>query len=662
HRFEFLKKDGNNIFTRLETSPILNKEGNYDGAIAIVSDITNLVHSEFELLEVKEKFETISQQAFISIVILQDNRFKYFNDEFLRVIGFSREEIENWTSFEFLKIIHPDYKDFVKEQAIKKQRGDKDVINEYEFKGLKKSGEIYWAQLYSKTVNYEGSPADLIITLDITERKKAEEQLKLSEEKYRDIAELLPDTIYEADKNLNIVYVNSKGYQVFGYSPEDLESGLNIMELVVDEYKTKAMKKVRDIFNGEKTEPTEYLLKKKNGSEFYGRVHSRPIYKNGSIIGLRGTISDITEMENAKQKLKKSEERFRKLYTNIPGAMLLINQEKKIIDANGITCELTGYKKEELLGKKCDLVCSRIDGVCLLENPNNNEITSLDTYIKAKNGKIIPILKNIKKIEIDGKKFILENFQDITEKKIAEETLKKVNLLKTELMRRASHELKTPLVSIKGFTSLLLQKNENKFDEETISIIKEIEKGCERLQYLTNDILETSKLDSGNLKLRKTYENLTFLIRFVVNSFQGLAELRNIIINIDIEDDMTTYFEKERIYEVLGNLISNAIKYTPEGGRININSEVSDNFYIISIRDNGIGFTKEEKEKIFKQFGKIERYGQGWNLGIDGSGLGLYISKKIIEHHGGKIWMESKGRKKGSTFFFSLPITKRMSD
>jgi len=102
----------------------------------------------------------------------------------------------------------------------------------------------------------------------------------------------------------------------------------------------------------------------------------------------------------------------------------------------------------------------------------------------------------------------------------------------------------------------------------------------------------------------------------------------------------------------------NAIKYTPVGGHITIDSKQKDGYYIISINDTGIGLTQKEISQLFTQFGKIERYGQGWDVGIGGTGLGLYISKELITLHEGKIWVESEGRNKGSTFFFSLPIIK----
>ena len=127
---------------------------------------------------------------------------------------------------------------------------------------------------------------------------------------------------------------------------------------------------------------------------------------------------------------------------------------------------------------------------------------------------------------------------------------------------------------------------------------------------------------------------------------------------LNIHNKLITVFEKEKIYDVINNLLSNAIKYSQKNSEIKIQSEIKDNFIVISVNDNGIGFTEEEKKKLFTQFGKIERYGQRFDVESEGTGLGLYIAKKIVELHGGKIWMESEGRNKGSTFYFSLPMIK----
>ena len=237
-----------------------------------------------------------------------------------------------------------------------------------------------------------------------------------------------------------------------------------------------------------------------------------------------------------------------------------------------------------------------------------------------------------------------------------QQDLEEQSNLKTELLSRTSHELKTPLISIKGFTELLLTVHKSNLDTDIISILEEIENGSSRLEKLVNSLLESSRLDQGQLKLNITTEDLTFLIKFCVKELQGLVELRNQTITLNIQEYLTCNFDKERIYEVMSNLLLNAIKYTPPGGEINIRSEIKEKFYIISVEDTGIGITEEEKSQLFKQFGKIERYGKGWDVDIEGSGLGLYISKKIIELHRGKIWVESEGINKGSKFYFSLPI------
>jgi len=221
-------------------------------------------------------------------------------------------------------------------------------------------------------------------------------------------------------------------------------------------------------------------------------------------------------------------------------------------------------------------------------------------------------------------------FKDITERikferkiKESEQKLREINQLKSELLERTSHELKTPLISIKGFTDLLLDLHKEKFDAETVSILDEVRQGTEQLEMIINKLLETSHLASGKLDFKPIKDDLSFLIRFCVKNLSGLANTRNHFISLNIPEKIVIKFEKEKLYEVISHLIINAIKYTPPFGEIMIQSEINDGFIVVSVEDNGIGLTEEEKKKIFKQFGKIERYGQGWDIGIEGTGMGL---------------------------------------
>jgi len=286
--------------------------------------------------------------------------------------------------------------------------------------------------------------------------------------------------------------------------------------------------------------------------------------------------------------------------------------------------------------------------------------TSLKPYnsyrVLTKSGKMKWIDQFSKEILYRGRSAELITIMDITEKKEVELELIKLSNMKSELLRRTSHELRTPLVSIKGFSDLLLELHRDKLDDYVIKTIKQIRMGCNRLESLVTDILKTAELEFGIVEIKKSKENLALLIKICVSELEGLLELRNHTINLEIPDKLICSFEKAQIYNVITSILSNAIKFTPFNGKIEVKSEIKNSFIIISIVDNGIGFTEEERSLIFKQFGKIERYGQGYDVISEGAGLGLYISKKIVELHGGEIWLESEGRDKGSIFYFSLPI------
>jgi len=134
--------------------------------------------------------------------------------------------------------------------------------------------------------------------------------------------------------------------------------------------------------------------------------------------------------------------------------------------------------------------------------------------------------------------------------------------------------------------------------------------------------------------------------------------LREHEIDLNIDKKLTTNLDGEKIYTVITNLLINAINYTPKGGKISIQSKIDKKSITISINDNGIGLDENEINRLFKPFGKIERYGKGWDIVVGGMGMGLFISKEIIELHDGKIWVESEGRNEGSTLYFSIPIIK----
>ena len=534
---QIYKKDGTLVWVQ-PTASFFKIEGKSYIQI-IMQEISERKISEEKLKESEEKFRTIAEQSFMGIIILQDGVFKYFNEQAAKMNGYSTEEIQKWKPYEFQKLIYSDDREFVMEQARKKQLGDSDVVTNYQYRVVKKNGEVIWVDNYSKTINYKGKPADFVMTIDISDKIKAEHKIRESEENFRTIAEqaFMGTLIIQNDQ---LAYVNDALLQIFELSQNEVE------------YWKK-----------------DNLLK---------LIHPE----------------DLQYLREHRQRIRDGESDIKPYYS---------------------------YRVFTKYGK----------------------IKWIDQFSR-------PIIYR-------GKPAELVTIMDITEKKKAEQELVKLNSLKSELLRRTSHELKTPLVSIKGFSDLLLTVHKEKLDDYVLATIHEIRLGCERLESLIQDILKTSELEAESVELKKSEEDLSFLIKLCIKELQGLTRLRNHEVSTDIHDKLITNFEPEQIHLVISNLLNNAIKYTPPNGKIEVKSAITDNSILISIHDNGIGITNEEKKRLFSQFGKIERYGQGLDIISDGSGLGLFISKKIVELHGGKIGVKSKGRNKGSTFYFTLPLT-----
>jgi PAS domain S-box-containing protein len=528
----------------------------------------------------------------------------------------------------------------------------------------KDGNEIPFEYLGSSINDDEGNLKYIVVIgRDITERKQADEALRESERSLK----MAQTVAHIGHWKLNPLTMEISGsdelFDIFGLNHD--EATLDAFTEVVhpDDREYDLYHINRGMEYGENWD-IEHRLITKDGIEKWIHAIGEVIKDDkGNVLMLLGTVQDITDLKNAEQNIKESEEKFRLLFEAIADPIHVIDADLKIIYMNpafeewlksyNLYFDVIGKNPVEAwphIGEEVNEEYKKVFETKKIHIKEDwTHINDIDIFTEARK---IPIIKSGKVIQI------ITIVRDFSDRKKAELELIKLNNLKSELLRRTSHELKTPLVSIKGFSDLLLQVHRGKLDAFVISILNEIKQGCLRLENLIADILKTSELESGIIQLRKSEEDLSFLIRLCVNEIKGLSILRNHRINLEIPESLETMFEKEQVHQVVSNLLNNAVKYTPPGGLIEIKSEIKNEFIITSIKDNGIGISDEEKERIFKQFGKVERYGQGLDIISEGSGLGLFISKKIIELHGGKIWVESEGKHKGSTFYFSLPLVK----
>jgi signal transduction histidine kinase len=241
--------------------------------------------------------------------------------------------------------------------------------------------------------------------------------------------------------------------------------------------------------------------------------------------------------------------------------------------------------------------------------------------------------------------------KDITEKKRFERRLKELDKMKSDFVSNVSHELRTPLTSIKGSVDNMLDGLTGALNEKQVRYLSRIKSNTDRLARLINDLLDLSRIESGRLEVRPTTLPLTALAAEVAEYLKPLAAEKLIRIEVPAPDSsVTAWADRDKITQVLMNLIGNAVKFTPEDGKVTVAIEKNGNDWVqISVADTGPGILPEERNKIFAKFYQIMDQHRP-----KGSGLGLAISKALVEMHGGEIWVESEVGK-GSKFSFTLP-------
>ncbi len=241
----------------------------------------------------------------------------------------------------------------------------------------------------------------------------------------------------------------------------------------------------------------------------------------------------------------------------------------------------------------------------------------------------------------------------------ANKKLTRLDKAKTEFVSIASHQLRTPLSVIKGYLSMLIEGDFGRLTKKQKNIIGVVQQNTDRLIRLVNIFLDVSRIESGRFQINKGKNNLNQVLSGIIDQMKVEADQKQIKLNfVPAQDLPDIYFDNDKIQDVMVNLIDNAIKYTPPGGRIEVRTKPMEGYVVVEVEDSGRGISYDELDQLFDKF----KRGDGiYKVDTTGSGLGLYIAKKIIEAHGGNIWAESSGIGQGSTFKFTLPISDNVS-
>ncbi len=516
---------------------------------------------------------------------------------------------------------------------------------------------------YIKLRNEELNKHNIALNVEMEERQKALRALEESKTRFKDLAELLPQIIFETDKKGNLTFVNLVAHDIVGYTIEELNQGMNALDFIIPEERKRVANNINRIINGEQLGLEKYIGLRKDGSKFPIQVHSTPIELDGEFVGLRGIIFDITEQEQVEKKLRESEQRYKTLFDNA-GDSIFIMKDDKFIDCNEKTLKMFNCTREQIVGQppyeysphfQPDGRDSTEKALEKIEAAFNNESQIFEWKHKRYDGSLFDAEVNLNLITLPRGKHLLAIVRDISERKQAEKMIldardkaEESANLKSEFLAQMSHEIRTPVNSILSFSSLLQEELYSVVSEDLRESFQIINAAGRRIIRTIDLILNMSQLQT------KTYEYATKefdIFEDVIDNlhleYALIAKEKNIDLEVIKNTDNTIVDGDEyTVGQIFNNLIDNAIKYTHDG-RVEIIIDRNENDQLeIGVTDTGIGIAEEYIPNLFEPFTQED---MGYTRKYEGNGLGLALVKEYCELNNAVIKVKSS-KNRGTTF------------
>jgi PAS domain S-box-containing protein len=525
------------------------------------------------------------------------------------------------------------------------------------------------------------------IVMNITERKQAEMALRESEEKYRSLFNSAQVGLYWSRiSDGKFLECNDTFAKLFGYDTrEECLADYIALEHYVDlNTRNEMLEEIRD---NKEVKNYEIHVTKRDGTPIWLSISARMFEKENRI---EGAAIDITEQKIAEGKLKESEEKYRTILEGIKEGYFEVDLYGNFEFFNNSLCEIVGYSKNELLSMNYENLCDEENKRFIFQTYNNlykegKGSTLFDFVQIKKNGErvyeessiylkfnsqgeiigfkgLIRDISERKKGEILKRKFTKQlekevqyrtkELNDASEKqKLYLDQIVKSSRFKTEFLATMSHELRTPLNAIIGFTDLLLEGVFGKLNEEQLEYIKDIDESSNHLLDMITNILDISRIESGQVTLTVEEINLNNLINHVISTLKPLYNEKELIIDLKgLKKEQLIFADRIKFKQIIYNLLSNAIKFT-EKGKVTFEFKDNKNTWDFIVKDTGIGIAEKDFNIIFKDFKRVK---SAYVDSILGSGLGLALTKRIVNLHGGNILFTSN-LGKGTTFTFTIP-------
>ncbi|EDN70036.1 signal transduction histidine kinase [Beggiatoa sp. PS] len=694
-----LTKAGNTISCEWYNTPLIDKKGHVIGVASLVQDITERRQTEEALRLTQFTVDNASDAIFW---LGKNGHFIYANEETYHCLGYSREELLNMTlsdietdfpaqlwdeHWEVLQelgsiVLQTDYHRKDGSQFPVELTENYFQFNDTEYlclsvrditerqnaeEELRKHRNHLEELVTERTeelanVNLQLQNVNLQLQQDILERKRVEEELR----KFSRAVEQSANTIVITDLDGKIEFVNptfsiKTGYsyeEAIGKNPRILKSGKHPIEFYENLWATITQ---GNVWQG------ELLNKRKNGDLFWEFATISVLKdRTGQKTHFLAIKEDITERKKAEEALRT----YQFVVDHASIQIFWVSQEGEFYYVNEAACRTLGYSKQKLLSMTVTDINPDISSETWdihWQKLLQTQKIQTESHHQNQAGNIYPIELNANYLEFQGKAFSISFVQDISERKRAEKALleakevaESANQAKSTFLASMSHELRTPLNGILGYTQIF--NHDKSLTEKQQEGIQIIQRSGEHLLTLINDILDLSKIESGKLELMPTDFRFSNFLKDIADLFRMRAEQKNVEFIYEPLSQLPTavYADEKRLRQVLLNLLSNAVKFTQEG-QVSFkviyqsvpapSTEENKNTIRFEVEDAGQGIAPDDLERIFLPFQQVGDQSEQ----VEGTGLGLPISKKLVEMMAGQLQMQSM-LGVGSIFWFEIPL------
>ncbi|NTU78101.1 MAG: PAS domain S-box protein [Chloroflexales bacterium] len=641
-----------------------------------ITDITEQKRVELALRASEARFATIFERSPIAISIsrLADSRMVEINAAALELTGLRREDVLGHTALELGLWARPDERPQIREQLMQQRlgRGEETILR-------LPNGTERHVILSGEVVELNGEPCALVQLTDITALKAAQQELlelnRTLEERVQqrtaevqDLYERAPTGYHSLDAAGAFLRVNQTELDWLGYARDEL-IGRPFTDIITPEGQVIFQANFPTFKQRGWMRDLEFELIRKDGSTFPVLISATAIYDtSGAYATSRSTLFDITQRKAAEAALRESEAQNRLLFEEAPDAVVLFDPTGRVVRMNRAFTLLTGYPTAQLIGQRLEVhgVLSEQDmahlsaGDALPQGPEH--VSALTLTLRRSDGSERDVGVRVFRLPLRGEPHALTTIRDITAEKQAEAALHLANAelaraarAKDEFLANMSHELRTPLTAILGYSEILLEQIHGPLSAGQQTALRQIAASGQHLLALITDILDLAKVEAGAVELQIASVQVAEVCQASLLLVRQQAAKKALGLELTLAPGLTTVrADPQRLKQMLVNLLANAVKFTPNEGRVRLEvvADVEAEVARFTVEDTGIGIAPEDLARLFQPFVQLD---SRLSRRHEGSGLGLALVRRLAELHGGSVTVESTVGV-GSRFTISLPV------